>query len=188
VALYGNNLAATIRAETTWGQADDVLQSLGDGVRAAYASLDLWSNWKERGTADTVNLAILQAISPDDQAAAKSLLDSNFANLLSIRTLVQDQGAAAGFDSAMSIDYVGKVGAIVGSASDTIALVDKLFHTSVAQQVSDQIVPVVGDIGDKVANGLSKLVGNFLAGAWWVIALGLGLLYLWHRWGHKVLV
>lgn len=185
MALYGDNLGKTIRPGTTWLQGTDVLGALEDAERACYASLDLWNNWKTSGTADTVNLAILSAISPDDSANMRKFLDDDYAHLLAMDTLVQERLAEQGADQPMADDYLANLQAAAAYSSKLIATCDSLFHTSVASQAADAIVPVVGNIGDQIGNGLSKLVGNFLAGIWWIIALGLLGLWVWHKWLHK---
>lgn len=178
MALYGDNLGRMIRPGTTWGTADDVLSLVGQGLLEAYKSLDLWENWKASGTVDTINLAILRAISPSDKEQAKNLLDSHYTDVITIRTMVQDEIGTAGADAEMPDDFVVKVRGIVSRGSETIALIDRLFHTSVAEQVADQVVPSVGNLGDQIANGLSAFLGNFLAGIWWIWAIPLAVLIL----------
>jgi len=189
MALYGPNLSKTIRPGTTCQQATDVLSTMQHAMLGCYSSLTLWNNWKANGTIDTLNLAILTAISPDDAAAMKETLDTELAHLYAVDSLVQDAGNSAGWDSALPSvppnDLVSVVAGSVETASSAIALSDSLFHTSVAAQVSDAVVPVVGDLGDKIANALSKFLGNFLAGIWWILALAILGIWAWYRWGKK---
>jgi hypothetical protein len=183
MALYGANLAKTIRPGTTWNQADDVLAELRAGINACYSSLSLWEDWKAHGTIDALNLAVLQTISADDAATTKEMLDTELAGLMSLETLVQEHTGDTEGDEALPDDYLAMLQSKAKTSSDLIAMVDRLFHTSVGSQVSDAIVPVVGSISDTLANALSKVIGNFLAGIWWVIAIGFGVIYLWHKWG-----
>lgn len=178
MALFGDNLASAFRAGSTYQEATDALGALEAGLRACYDSLTLWNNWKANGTADTINLAILSAISPDDAAKAKAQLDDDLARTLALDTLIQQ---APDWTVAVSDDDLATMQDRLKVGSDTIALLDSLFHTSVAQQVSDAIVPVVGDISDKIANSLSKLFGNFLAGTWWIWVGIAGALFVYSR-------
>ncbi len=192
MALYGPNLSKSVRDGTTWNQADDIYGMLEDGVRACYSSLSLWENWKAKGTADTINLAVLSAISPEDAAKMKGLLDDQLATLYSWNQIVQEHTGGAEGDQPMAHQepdnqlYVLREE--VASTSALIALVDRMFHTSVLSSVSDAIVPVSGNIGDKIANSLSALIGNFLAGIWWIILLAILTLYVWRRWGGSKLL
>jgi hypothetical protein len=175
MALYGDNLAAAIRPGTTCQQASDAMTTVQHALQACYASLTLWSNWKQSGTLDTINLAVLSAISPDDAASMKAILDDELAHSYAVDSLVTDQAVSDGWDSPLSTsdgnDLLGAVAGSIGTASSAIALCDRLFHASVASSVADSIVPVTGDLADKVSNLISKVVGNFLAGIWWVLAL-----------------
>jgi hypothetical protein len=186
LALYGDNLARAIRPGTTWGQALDVAKSVADGVRACYSSLDLWDNWKDHGTIDSLNLAVLSVISPDDAKEMRRQLDEELARNFALQGVMVDREAEEGTDAVMSEDYRQVLQSRVNTATDTIALCDRLFHTSVGSEVSDAVVPVVGNLSDTVANAASKVVGNLVAGLWWVFALGLAGLLLWHKYGHKV--
>lgn len=189
MALYGDNLAKTIGPGTTCQQATDVLSTLQNAILSCYSSLTLYNNWKANGTLDTINLAILSAISPDDAASMKDTLDTELAHLYAVDTLVNDAGNSAGMDSPLPSvapnDLLDTVAGSVQTASSAIALNDSLFHTSVAAQVSDAVVPVVGDFADKIANVVSKFLGNFLGGIWWILALGILSIWAWHKWGKK---
>jgi hypothetical protein len=178
MGLNGQNLAASIRPGVTWNQATDILGSLENGVRSCYASLDLWDNWKARGTIDTINVAILQTISADDAQKLRPMLDEELAGLYAFDTIVQEHVDDG--DEPMDDDMRFVLQSKTQTSSDLIALVDKLFHTSVIDQVSDAIVPVAGNFADGVANVLSKVLGNLVAGLWpWLLAAGVLLvLYL----------
>ena len=167
MALYGDNLAKAVRPGTTWQQATDLLGTLEDGIRQCYASLSLWDNWHSgKGLADTLNLAVLSAIVPEDAEQVKPQLDDELAGLYAFDTIVQEQGAAEGWDAAIGDDYLSVLQSKVKTSSSAIALCDSLFHTSVIQQVSDQIVPAVGDLADKISLTISKFLGNLIAGLW----------------------
>lgn len=182
MALYGKNLANAAGPGTTWDQADVVLSILGQGILECYPSLSLWENYHSgAGIADTVNLAILSAISPDDARTAKQQLDDDLAGIYAFRQMVQESGAAAGFDTALPDDFLNILRSKIEISSAQIALNDRLFHTSIASQVSDQIVPAVGGIADTIANAASKAVGNLLGGLWWVIALAAVAIFAWKR-------
>ena len=182
MALYGDNLAKSFRAGSTYQQATDALAALEAGLRACYSSFSLWDNWKASGTADTVNLAILSAIAPNDATAAKAQVDDDLARTLALDTLIQQ---APDWSAAVSTDDLATMQDRLKVGSDTCAMVDSLFHTSVAAQVSDAIVPVVGSIGDQIGNAVSKLLGNFLGGIWWILVGGVVVVVVWRRWGRK---
>jgi hypothetical protein len=171
MALYGDNLASTIRQGTTWRKGREVCDIVAGGLRGCYASLSLWDDWKAHGTVDAINLAFLQVISPDDAGNMKAMLDDELARNFSLAAMISDRIDEFGEDGEMSEDYLDVLRGRTKTATDTIALCDKLFHTSVGSQVSDAVVPVVGDLADVVANAVSKVVGNVLAGVWWIIAL-----------------
>jgi len=177
MALYGANLAKAVRDGTTWDQATDLLGSLETGVRACYSSLDLWNDWKAHGTVDAANLAILSVISSDDAARAKALLDEELSGLFAFDSVIQEHLSEG--DGALPEDYLAILRSKTETASDLIHLVDGLFHTSVGTQVSDAIVPVVGGISDTVANALSKVLGNLIAGLWpYLLGAGIVIWYL----------
>ncbi len=187
MALYGANLAKTIGPGTTCQQATDVLSTMQHAILDCYSSLTLYNNWKANGALDTINLAVLSAISPDDAAAMKDTLDTELAHLYAVDSLVQDAGNSAGWDSPLPSvapnDLRSVVAGSVQTASSAIELNDSLFHTSVAAQVSDAVVPVVGDLGDKIANVVSKFLGNFLGGIWWILVLAILGIWAWRKWG-----
>lgn len=176
MALYGENLAKSIRPGITWNQGTDVLGELEDGIRACYSSLSLWDNWRAHGTIDTINVAILQTISADDVPRIRSMLDEELAGLYAFDTLVQEHLFEG--DQPMPDDYREILASKTQTSSDLIALVDRLFHTSVGTQVSNAIVPVAGSIADTVANVLSKILGNLIAGLWPYL-LGAGIVVFW---------
>lgn len=182
MALYGSNLARSIRPGTTWELATTVLGTLEDGIRECYSSLTLYDNLMAgNGVMDTLNLAWLKLITPDDAQKVKVMLDEELAGLYGYDELVQGLGQSEGWEQELPEDHLELLKSKVETSSSLIALVDSLFHTSVATQVSDAIVPAVGDISDKLANIVSKAVGNFLAGIWWIIALAIVGLYVYRR-------
>lgn len=181
MALYGTNLAVAIGPKTTWGQATSVCKTVEDALQSCYSSLSGWQNYQANGTFDTVNRAIWQAISPSDGAAIKADLDESLASVYAVDSMILDKINTEGEDAVMADDYRDKLRAIVAAASQTVALVDSAFHTSFAGAVSDAIVPVVGGISDKIANALSAVLGNFLAGIWWVIPLAVVAVWFWRR-------
>ena len=181
MALYGTNLAAAIGSKTTWGQGTNICKTIEDALQSCYSSLSGWQNYQASGAVDTVNRAIWQAISPADGATIKTDLDESLASVDAIDSMILDKINAEGEDAVMADDYRDKLRASVAAASQTVALVDSAFHTSFAGAVSDAIVPVVGGISDKIANALSAILGNFLAGIWWVIPLAVAAVLFWRR-------
>ena len=81
----------------------------------------------------------------------------------------------------MPSDYIEKLQKVIALGSQTVHLVDVQFHTSFAAAASDAIVPVVGGMGDKIANALSAFLGNFLARLWWVLILAIAGLWYWRK-------
>ena len=164
--LYGDNLGKAVRAGCTYQQATDILGVIEKAINDCYSSLTLYSNWKASGTLDTINLAVLSAIVPEDAAAVKPELDTELAGLWAFDTMVQSEIAAGQGDAPLPDDYLTTLQAHAASASITVNECDSLFHTSVLQQVNDAIVPVVGNFADKIAATLSTFLGNLIAGLW----------------------
>jgi len=181
MALYGENLAAAIGSKTTWGQGTSVCKTIEDALQSCYSSLSGWQDFQANGTLDAANRAIWQAISPTDEATIKADLDESLASVDAIDSMILDKINSEGEDAVMADDYRDKLRASVAAASQTVALGDSAFHTSFAGAVSDAIVPVVGGISDKIANALSAILGNFLAGIWWVIPLAVVAVWFWRR-------
>lgn len=181
MALYGNNLASAIGSSTTWGQATGICKTMEDALNSCYSSLSGWTDFQANGTLDAANRAIWQAISPADGAVIKGDLDESLASIDAIDSMILGKIDSEGEDAVMAGDYLAKLQASVAAASQTVALVDSAFHTSFAGAVSDAIVPVVGGISAKIANALSAILGNFLAGIWWVIPLAVATIWLWRR-------
>lgn len=182
MALYGDNLAKSIRDGTTWGEGTDICGILETALNSQYSSLDGWRNFLANGIADTANRAIWELISPADGVKIKDDLDGAMAATMALDSLILARVEAEGRDGAMTADYRAKLQATVALASATIAVVDTAFHSSVAGAVSDSIVPVVGGIGDKIANALSALLGNFLGGIWWILVLAILGFMAYKRW------
>ncbi|HJX52555.1 MAG TPA: hypothetical protein VJ801_07305 [Polyangia bacterium] len=185
MALYGQNLAKSVHQGISWDALGGVLSTLAHGTLDSYSALSLWENWKANGTVDTLSLAILQQISPDDAPRVRAMLDDDLAATMALEQLCIERGDENGVDAEAAADYVARCQDRVSVGSQLIATVDSIFHTNVAVQVSDQIVPAVGAFTDKVANTISKVLGNLVAGLWpWFAAAGV-VLYFWSR-GWKV--
>lgn len=186
MALYGENLARACRPGMSWNQATEVCSVVERALNACYSSLSLWDNWRERGIADTVNLAVLRAISPGDAGRVREMLDVELAGIYALDSMILERMSDEGQDAKVWPDYLATLQSRVGTSSSLVALVDRLFHTSVVGEMSTAIVPVVGNLSDKVAQSLSAVLGNLIAGLWPYLAIAcaaLALVYVprWRR-------
>lgn len=181
MALYGENLAKTLPASPTLDDLRQVMLADHDALVAVEANFSAWDDFKANGAVDAVNLSLLQAIDPASVDSVRAIWSQQFGSMALITAGIDAS------DDPPSDDLVSLCRDHLSNDSDFIHTVDSIFHTSVGTQLADATVSEVGDLSAKVANAVSKVAGNFLGGVWWIVALALGALVLWHKYGTKVL-
>jgi len=182
VALTGNNLAKSVRPNSDKTTLQAVCESCHVALQTALASFSVWDNFETNGAIDEINREVLVLLDPSMVEPARSLITD------SLGLWSQTSAYVDSSDDPPTQNLIEAVQILASNCSGNVALVDSLFHTSVASELSDGIVAEAGDLSDKVGNLASKVLGNVLGGVWWVIAGGLGLLYIWHKWGGNKLL
>lgn len=177
MALYGNNLAKAVRPGASKADLAAICQAAHDALQLSEDSFSAWDNFTTNGAIDEINREVLVLLDPSMVEQARALWADSF-GLWSKTSAYVDAS-----NDPPTANLVDAVGILASNASGVVHTIDSLFHTAVASQLSDAIVAEAGDLSDKLANGVSKILGNAIGGLWWVIALALGALYVWHKYG-----
>ena len=171
MSLYGQNLADAVPDACTYQQGTDVCGMLEDALREALDAKDSGALVSLDSVMEGQNLAGLRGD-----------LNTELAGVLALDTVIQGQGGEPETWSAktMPSDYVDSLRSHVKTATMTLRTATEWFNLPSFDGTCDGIVQVLGKLSSLVASGASKILGNFLGGLWWVIALA-GLAFLAFR-------
>jgi hypothetical protein len=183
--LFGKQLANQVPDTTTGNQARAMFGAMADSLSNAYATLNSYQ-WDSRLqamvlTAAATVAAPIYGLTPDTVAPAKEYLDST-------NTMIQGYYANTFEDDAtLTTDLLQQLRTSVSATSAAVKTVDDLYSTSWASELADNIVEAAGTVSAKIANAVAKVAGSFLGGMWWLIAIVIIVLVVWHKWGRKVM-
>jgi hypothetical protein len=178
--LYGRALADQIPTTTTGHQAREMFGQMTEALAGAYSTLEAYGDTGVLGAIAPGASFVRDVIDGDAIAAARQYLDST--NDMLQRYFPQMPES----DEILSDLQLQQLRTAVSGTSTAVREIDQLFSTSWLNELSDSIVESAGTVSAQIASTVAKVGGSFVGGLWWLIALGLGALVVWHKWGHKV--
>jgi hypothetical protein len=173
MGLIGKQLAKQIPDTTTGNTARIMFGAMTSALSGAYDTLASY---------DLGGIAQATGLDAGSVQAAHDYLDSTNQML---QGYYVDMPAT---DDPLGAHQLDELKTAVSTSSVAVSTVDDLFGTSWLAELSDSIVAAANTVSAAVANTISKVAGSFIGGTWWIIALGLGGLYLWHKYGGSKLL
>jgi hypothetical protein len=184
--LYGKALANQIPATTTGHQARTMFGAMTEALAHAYDTLGAYDASTPGAAAGALSGifpflgAASAALDPGEVAAAQSYLDSTN------EMLAKYFPRMPASDDVLTDQQLAELRTSVSTSSAAVQIIDELFGTSWLSQLSDSIVEACGTVTAAIASTVAKVGGSMIGGMWWLLALGLGGLLLWHKYGHKL--
>lgn len=180
-ALYGKALAKQVPDSTTGNQARTMFGAMADSLSNAYATLSSY-HWDSGLQAMLIpGGAAIYGLTPDAVTPAREYLDS-------VNTEIQGYYANTFEDDAQLTPLLlDQLRTSVSAASTAVKQIDDLYGTSMLSDLADSIVEAAGTVSAAIASAVAKVAGSFLGGMWWLIALGIGVLLVWRKWGRRVM-
>jgi hypothetical protein len=165
MALYGTNLADTIVDGTTYAQGASICQILEPALTEAEGKAS-------QGTAALIDKSI-EASNVQQLYAA---LQDAWVNIHAIDTLIQQAAEQIGdWNQPMPADYLEMLKGRVAIASTALKLANDWYNLPSWSGISDGIVAILGGISNTIANAVSKVAGNLIAGLWPYLAGAVGI-------------
>lgn len=165
MALYGINLADTIIDGTTYAQGAAICQILEPALTEAQGQAI-------QGPAALIDKSIESA----NVEQLKAALQDAWVNIHAIDTLIQQAAEQIGdWNQPMPADYLEMLKGRVAVASSALKIANDWYNLPSWSGISDGIVAILGGISNTVANALSKVLGNMLAGLWPYLAGAAGI-------------
>jgi hypothetical protein len=171
VRLYGKALARQIPDNVTGHQARRMFGLMTSALGNAYATLASY---------DGLGIASATGLDAGAVEAARQYLDTANGILQDYFPHMPES------DELLTAQQLAELRASASTSSVAAKEVDELFLTSWLDELVDSLIEAIGTVGAKVGAAVAKVAGSFIGGWWWAIALGLGGLWAWHRWGHKL--
>jgi hypothetical protein len=178
--LYGRALADQVPTTTTGHQAREMFGQMTEALSGAYSTLESYGDTGALGAIVPGASLLREAIDGEAIAAARQYLDSTHDML---QRYFHQMPVS---NEVLSDLQLQQLRTSVSGTSTAVREIDQLFATTWLNELSDSIVESAGTVSAQIASTVAKVGGSFIGGMWWLIALGLGALVVWHKWGHKV--
>jgi hypothetical protein len=169
--LYGKALAKQIPDATTGHQARLMFGLMASALGGAYVTLGNW---------DSTGLAQATGLDAGAVAAARQYLDSTNGMLTEYYDMMPES------DEQLTADQLTRLRVAASTSSVAVREIDLLFGSSWLAELVDALIEACGTVSAAIANTVAKAAGSFIGGFWWAIVIGLGALWAWHKWGHKL--